>query len=183
VNRADILLTGTGSVGREVLLGLLRRTGSRVALLMPDRTLRPALRRAAALFDRLDLGDHERERVDVLGGDVRLPNLGLPADLRGRLAETLETIVHTAAATADAPAGSGAADPSGTANALLLAERCFMSGRLQRFVHVNGTTEDRMVRAAMNAGLPVTIIGPGVNTMDLLVNAVVRAVEDAARCA
>jgi hypothetical protein len=35
----------------------------------------------------------------------------------------------------------------------------------------------------MNAGLPVTIIGPGVNTMDLVVNAVVRAVEDAARCA
>ena len=125
----------------------------------------------------------ERERVDVLGGDVRLPHLGLPADLRGQLTDTLETIVHTAAATADAPGGSSAADPSGTANALLLAERCFMSGRLQRFVHVSGATEDRMVRAAMNAGLPVTIIGPGINTMDSVVNAVVRAVEDAARCA
>jgi uncharacterized protein YbjT (DUF2867 family) len=40
-----------------------------------------------------------------------------------------------------------------------------------------------MVRAAMNAGLPVTIIGPGINTLDSVVNAVVRAVENAARCA
>ena len=183
MNHPDILLTGTGSVGREVLLARLRRTPSRVALLMPDRTLRPALPRAAALFDRLELGNDERERVDVLGGDVRLPHLGLPADLRGQLTETLETIVHTAGAIADAPAGSSPADRSGTTNALLLAERCFMSGRLQRFVHVSGATEDRMVRAAMNAGLPVTIIGPGINTMDSVVNAVVRAVEDAARCA
>ena len=42
---------------------------------------------------------------------------------------------------------------------------------------------DRMVRAAMNAGLPVTIVGPGIHTMDLLVNAVVRAVSGTARCA
>ena len=183
MNHADILLTGTGRVGREVQLALLRRTASRVALLMPDRSLRPALPRAAALFDRLELGALERARVDVLGGDVRLPHLGLPADLRGQLTETLETNVHTAGAIADAPAGSSPADRSGTTNALLLAERCFMSGRLHRFVHVNGATEDRMVRAAMNAGLPVTIIGPGVNTMALVVNAVVRAVEDSARCA
>ena len=183
MNASDILLTGTGSVGREVLLALLRRTAARVALLMPDRTLRPALPRAAALFDRLELGRDERARVDVLGGDMALPNLGLRADVRGRLTETVETIVHTAGVTAEASNSSRARDRNCTANALLLAERCFMSGRLQRFIHVNGTTEDRMVRAAMNAGLPVTIIGPGINTMDLVVNAVVRAVEDAARCA
>lgn len=179
---ADTLLTGTGGVAREVLLALLRHTPSRVALLMPDRKRRPALPRAAALFDRLGLDASQRARVDVVSGDVALPNLGLQAELRGRLTETLETIVHTAGATADAPIRDGAADP-GTANALLLAERCFMAGRLQRFIHVNGATEDRMVRAAMNAGLPVTIIGPGIDTMDRVATAVVRAVSRDVRCA
>ena len=179
---ADTLLTGTGGVAREVLLGLLRHTPSRVALLMPDRKRRPALPRAAALFDRLALDVNERARVDVLSGDVALPHLGLHADVRGRLTDTLATIVHTAGATEHDHLGDSAADP-GTANALLLAERCFMAGRLQRFVHVNGAKEDRMVRAAMNAGLPVTIIGPGLNRIDLVVRAVVRAVSSDARCA
>jgi len=182
VSAADILLTGTSGIAREVLLGLLRRTPARVALLVPDRIRRPALPRAAALFDRLSLGEDERARVDVLTGDVALPNLGLQADVRGRLAETLETIVHTAGATAGAT-DARESERGGTANALLLAERCFMAGRLQRFIHVNGATEDRMVRAAMNAGLPVTIIGPGVNTIAFVVNAVVRAVSSDARCA
>ena len=179
---ADTLLTGTGGVAREVLMALLRHTPARVALLMPDRRHRPALPRAAALFDRLALDPTERARVDVISGDVALPHLGLHADLRGRLTDTLETIVHTAGATVEGHAPDGAANP-GTANALLLAERCFMAGRLQRFIHVNGAREDRMVRAAMNAGLPVTIIGPGINTMDLVVSAVVRAVSSDARCA
>jgi thioester reductase-like protein len=181
VNKTDTLITGTGGVAREVLLGLLRRTPSCVALLMPDRKRRPALPRAAALFERLALDATERARVDIVSGDVALPHLGLHADVRGRLTDSLETIVHTAGAT-DGLVPDGAADP-GTANALLLAERCFMAGRLQRFIHVNGAREDRMVRAAMNAGLPVTIIGPGVKTMDVVVSAVVRAVSTAARCA
>jgi hypothetical protein len=172
VNTTDTLLTGTSGVAREVLIALLRHTPARVALLMPDRKRRPALPRAEALFDRLALDAAERARVDVVSGDVVLPNLGLQADVRGRLTDTLQTIVHTAGETSD-----------GTANALMLAERCFMAGRLQRFVHVNGAVENRMVRAAMNAGLPVTIIGPGINTMDHVVSAVVRAVGTGARCA
>jgi hypothetical protein len=182
VATADTLLIGTGGVAREVLLGLLRHTPSRVALLMPDRKRRPALPRAAALFDRLALDLNERARIDVLSGDVVLPNLGLDADVRGLLTDTLATIVHAAGATEDGQLRHGAAD-QGTANALLLAERCFMAGRLQRFVHVNGAKEDRMVRAAKNAGLPVTIIGPGLNTIGLVVSAVVRAVSSDARCA
>jgi nucleoside-diphosphate-sugar epimerase len=150
----DILVTGTSGVGRDVVLALLQRTSARVALLTAD--------------DTLDLDAKERARVDLLGGDIAAPNLALRADIHGRLTETLETIVHTGGVTTDV---------------LLLAERCFMAGRLQRFIHVNGATEDRMVRAAMNAGLPVTMIGPGMNTMDHVVTAVVRAVNSAARCA
>ena len=152
--RADVLLTGTDGVGRDVLLALLQRTPARVALLTRDTAL--------------DLAANDRARVDVLGGDISAPNLALHADVRGRLTETLETIVHPSGATADV---------------LMLAERCFMAGRLQRFIHVNGAAEDRMVRAAMNAGLPVTIIGPGINTMDHVVSAVVRAVSSDVRCA
>jgi thioester reductase-like protein len=184
VSRADILLTGTSGVAREVLLGLLRGTPARIALLMPNRAVRPSLPRAAALFERLALDSTERARVDVVSGDVELPNLGIEADVRGRLADTLETIVHTASATTAGSGGPREADRGGTANALLLAERCFMAGRLQRFIHVNGSTEDRMVRAAMNAGLPVTIIDSGVKRTELVVSAVVRAaVGNNARCA
>jgi thioester reductase-like protein len=151
---ADVLLTGTAGIGRDVLLALLRRTPARVALLMRD--------------DALELDPKDLARIDRLGGDIAAPNLALHADVRGRLTDTLETIVH----------------PSGvTADVLLLAERCFMAGRLQRFIHVDGASEDRMVRAAMNAGLPVTIIGPGSNTTDHVVSAVVRAVSSDARCA
>jgi thioester reductase-like protein len=178
---ADILLTGTSSVGREVLLALLRQTPARVALLMPERTRRPALPRAAALFERLSLDGAERTRIDVVTGDLALPNLGLDADVRGRLTETLETIVHTASASSMTDPSARETNRTCTANALLLAERCFMSGRLHRFIHVNGETDDRMVRAAMNAGLPVTIIGPGAGRIDAVVNAVMRAVD--ARCA
>lgn len=184
MNRADILLTGTGGVAREVLLGLLRGTPARIALLMPNRAARPSLPRAAALFERLALDSTERGRVDVVSGDVALPNLGIEAEVRGRLTDTLETIVHTAGAVAAGNGASREGDRAGTANALLLAERCFMAGRLQRFIHVKGSTEDRMVRAAMNAGLPVTIVDAGVKTMDLVVSAVVRAaVGHDARCA
>ena len=40
----NILLTGTGTVGREVLLALLRQTTSRVTVLMRDRGRRPEAR-------------------------------------------------------------------------------------------------------------------------------------------
>jgi len=154
VTGAEILVTGTSGAGRDVLLALLRRTSARVALLTAD--------------DTLDLDARDRARLDLLRGDITAPNLALHADIRGRLTETLETIVH----------------PSGvTTDVLLLAERCFMSGRLQRFIHVNSATEDRMVRAAMNAGLPVTIIGPGISRTDLVVSAVMQAVNSDARCA
>lgn len=151
---ADVLVTGTSGVGRDVLLALLQKTSSRVALLTGD--------------EALELDAKELARLERLRGDITAPDLALKPDVRGRLTETLETIVH----------------PSGvTTDVLLLAERCFMAGRLQRFIHVNSATDDRMVRAAMNAGLPVTIIGAGMNTKDLVVSAVVQAVSNDARCA
>ncbi|HEY3883630.1 MAG TPA: SDR family oxidoreductase, partial [Vicinamibacterales bacterium] len=189
----QMLLTGTGTIGREILAALLRSTDARVAVLMRHRVRRPVAMRAAALFDALGLAREERARVEVLRGDVTLPALGLDGVTQARLAESLEGIVHTAAATslmADR-ALCDAVNRGGTANALMLAERCFSAGHLARFVHVSTALvtggdsrgriredelpvapvhannyewskyeAERIVRAAMHAGLPVTIVRP-----------------------
>ena len=46
-----ILLTGSGTVGRELLLTFLRGTDATVTLLMRDRGRRTAASRAEALFE------------------------------------------------------------------------------------------------------------------------------------
>ena len=189
----SILLTGTGTIGRELLLPLLRGTSNRVAVLMRDRGRRSAAQRADALFGELELTPAERSRVDVVGGDVTRVGLGLDANALARIAESVDLIVHTAAATAltaDRVLCDGV-NRAGTANALMLAERCFSSGRLTRFVHLSTALvaggestavaredelpaapahsnhyewskyeAERIVRAAMHAGLPVTVFRP-----------------------
>jgi long-chain acyl-CoA synthetase len=131
--------------------------------------------------------------VDVLRGDVTRAGLGLDAMTHARLVDSLDLIIHTAAATsltADRVLCDGV-NRMGTANALILAERCYTTGRLTRFMHVStalvaggGSTAiaredelpvapahvnhyewskyeaERIVRAAMKAGLPVTIFRP-----------------------
>jgi long-chain acyl-CoA synthetase len=188
-----ILLTGTGSVGRELLLAFLRRSDARLAVLMRDRGRRSAVRRADALFALLGLTDEERRRVDVLRGDVSVPGLGLDDATLDRLARSLDLIVHTAAATsltADRPLCE-AVNRDGTAHTLSVAERCFTEGRLARFMHLSTALvaggasaavaredelptapvcanhyewskyeAERIVRAAMHAGLPVTVFRP-----------------------
>lgn len=189
----NILLTGTGTVGREVLLALLRRTTSRVAVLMRDRGRRTASQRAEQLFASLGLAPDERARVDVVRGDVTRTGLGLEAGPQARLTECLDLVIHTAAVTsltADSALCDGV-NRAGTANALVFAERCFMRGQLSRFFHLSTALvagggsraivredelaaapahinyyesskyeAERIVRAAMQAGLPVTIFRP-----------------------
>src|SRR5439155_3110466 len=96
---ATVLLTGTGTIGREVLLALLRRTDSRVAVLMRDRGRRPAAQRVDALAAALALTPAERARVDLLRGDITARGFGLDAGVQGRLATSVELFVHTAATT------------------------------------------------------------------------------------
>jgi long-chain acyl-CoA synthetase len=135
----NILLTGTGTVGREVLLALLRQTRSRIAVLMRDRGKRSAAQRAEQLFVSLGLSPEERARVDVVRGDVTQTGLGLGAGPQARLAERLDLIIHTAAVTsltADRALCDGV-NRAGTENALIFAERCFTRGRLSRFMHLS----------------------------------------------
>ena len=95
-----ILLTGTGTIGRELLVPLLRASSNRVAVLMRDRRRRSAQQRADALFRELDLTASERARVEVLQGDVTCAGLGLDAAAQVRIIEDVDLIIHTAAATA-----------------------------------------------------------------------------------
>jgi thioester reductase-like protein len=188
-----VLLTGTGSVGRELLLALLRRTDARLAVLVRDRGRRTAAERAEAVFTRLGLDEAERRRVEVLRGDVTVEGFDLDAATQTRLARSVDVIVHTAATTsltADRPLCESV-NRDGTANALTLAGRCFGEGRLTRFVHLSTALvaggesaaiaredelptapayanhyewskyeAERIVRAAMHAGLPVTVCRP-----------------------
>ena len=188
-----VLLTGVGTVGREVLLGILRRTSRDVLVVVRDRGRRRAPDRATALFDEIGLSADERRRVTVLCGDVTSPGFGLgPAALDGVIGSA-EVIVHTAATTsltADREL-CDRVNRGGTAHALMIAERAFGAGVLTRFVHVStamvaGSLSDgriledelpiapahgnyyesskydaeRIVRAAMGAGLPAAILRP-----------------------
>jgi long-chain acyl-CoA synthetase len=189
----NILLTGTGMIGRELLAALVRDSSHKVFVLMRDRGRRSADQRGARLLDELTLTAEERARVEVLRGDVTASDFGLDSATVNRLARTLNLLIHTAATT------SLTADRflcesvnlTGTANALILAERCFAGGRLRRFVHLSTAfvagggsntlvredelpvtpahvnhyewskyEAERLVRAAMHAGLPMTIFRP-----------------------
>jgi long-chain acyl-CoA synthetase len=134
-----VLLTGTGTVGRELLLAFLRRTRTNVVVLMRDRGRRTAADRAGTLFERLGLTPEEGRRVEVLRGDVVRDHLALDAATQARLVPSVDLIVHTAATTsltADRVLCESV-NRDGTANALTLAERCFSDGRLTRFVHLS----------------------------------------------
>jgi thioester reductase-like protein len=136
-NAQNILLTGTGTIGSELLLSLVRQTPHRLLVLMRDKGRQRADERAARLFKRIGLSEADGARIEVLRGDVTQENLGLDGDTLAHLAETLDVILHTAAVTSLTldRAWCDAVNRGGTANALTLAGHCMASGRLSRFVH------------------------------------------------
>lgn len=188
-----ILLTGTGTIGREILLALIAEPANRVTVLMRDRGRRTADERAQRLFSDLCLSPEEIARVEILRGDLTCGNCGIDRAMQARLIDTLDVIIHTAAATsliADRELCQNV-NLGGTIQALTLAEECFSHGRLKRFVHLSTAfiagsgsagraredelptapkhlnhyewskfEAERIVRAAMHAGLPVTIFRP-----------------------
>jgi thioester reductase-like protein len=139
MSRRSILLTGIGTLGREVVLALMRHSDARLIVLVRDRGRRTATDRATAMFGQLGLTEDERARVEVLRGDVTLPRLGLSETDHARLARDLNVIVHTAAVTsltADRTLCE-AVNCGGTANVLTLALEAYRTGELDRFVHVS----------------------------------------------
>ncbi len=69
-NTQHILLTGTGTIGREILLALLQEAANKVTVLMRDSGRRTAAERAQLLFANLCLSPEQISRVEVLHGDI-----------------------------------------------------------------------------------------------------------------
>jgi long-chain acyl-CoA synthetase len=93
-NDGFIFLTGaTGFVGTQLVQELLRtRPGARLALLIRPRKGQSAQERANAIVPRA-----ERERVEVVSGDVSQPNCGLEPAAYNRLADVTTRVIHSAA--------------------------------------------------------------------------------------
>ena len=134
-----ILLTGTGTIGRELLLAFTRGTAHQIFVLMRGKGKRDAAARANLLFEKLGLTTEETSRIRVLTGDAAEKDFALDGETIAELTGELDFIVHTAAAT------SLTADEflcetvnvGGTKNALHLAESCRKNGRLRRFIHLS----------------------------------------------
>ncbi|MEP7274608.1 MAG: SDR family oxidoreductase, partial [Acidobacteriota bacterium] len=110
----NILLIGvTGFIGKVWLAKVLRdlpNTG-KIFLLIRNQRLTTAERRfekiveESPVFDELhekfgsDLQTFISERVEILGGDITLPGLGLTAETRLRLEDQLDLVVNSAGLT------------------------------------------------------------------------------------
>ena len=153
-----ILLTGTGTIGSELLLALVRGTSHRVCVLFRNKPDRSFQARAVLLFENLGLTIGEISRISVLEGDVAKEGFGLDRETIDKLTNELDFIIHTAATT------SLTADEilcervnlGGTRNALDLAKNCFKNGRLSRLVHLSTVfvVGDDSSTRALEDGLP-----------------------------
>jgi long-chain acyl-CoA synthetase len=134
-----ILLTGTGTIGSELLLALVRGTSHRVYVLFRNKGDRGFCHRASLLFERLGLTTSEIHRISILEGDVTEKDFGLDRETIDNLTNELDFLIHTAATTsltADEILCE-AVNVGGTRNAIDLARNCRKSGKLGRFVHLS----------------------------------------------
>lgn len=97
----SIFVTGsTGYIGSYVVTNLLREHKQRLALLVRAKTVREAHERLwKSLQLHMTFGEFQDllPRVDVYLGDLTDPMLGLSKDEYGRLARSMESVIHVAA--------------------------------------------------------------------------------------
>ncbi|MFO1464246.1 MAG: fatty acyl-CoA reductase [bacterium] len=145
-----ILLTGaSGFVGKVWLAMMLAKfpeLGKCYVLIRPKKTL-SAVERFEELLGRSPafrplhqqwgegLNDFLRDRLEVLEGDVSMPNLGLAPELSRRLHSEVDLIVHCAGLVDFEPdlREAVAANVNGTMHALAFAKSC----RRAAFLHVS----------------------------------------------
>lgn len=99
---SEIFLTGaTGFIGSGLLQHFLEITDARIHLLIRprrDRTPRDRIDRVLAELFPDDAASSHRDRIEVLEGDLTLPDLGLSRTDHQRLTERITHIIHCAAA-------------------------------------------------------------------------------------
>lgn len=97
----SIFVTGsTGYIGSYVVTNLLRDHKPRLALLVRAKSVHEAHQRLwKSLQLHMTFGEFQRHlsRVDVFLGDLTDPMLGLSKDDYGRLARSMESVIHVAA--------------------------------------------------------------------------------------
>ena len=94
-----ILVTGgTGFLGGHILAELLTRGYDVIALARPGKQLSPR-ERIGRLLDWFSLDDSARSRLEVIGGSIDQPNLGLNSKEYAPLLDCVSEIVHCASDT------------------------------------------------------------------------------------
>jgi len=89
---------GAGFLGRHVVAALLGRSAeARVSVLVRPREGRDTKQRVRRALAKVGCHDAELARVEVVEGDLSLPDLGLPQAESDRLADEVGQVIHGAA--------------------------------------------------------------------------------------
>ena len=134
-----VFLTGaTGNVGGRILTEFLSDRNYRVTALVRAPSRAAALQRLAPVLSFWEAAP-PGDRLDVVPGDIERPGLGLDAEARKRLVDSITHIVHCAA---NIKLNLSVAEArqlivEGTRQVLSVAKPAHTSGRLQRFVFVS----------------------------------------------
>jgi len=153
---------GTGLLGINIVKELLENSSARVVLLIRN----PAESKRAKLFNDILAfnggkwtGGFPYNRIEIVEGDVSLPDLGIAPHIRDRLAEAVDIVYHSAAVIklSGGEAEVEAANVRGTEHVLDFAMRCKEIGRLEKVVHVStvavsGNTEGVFYEDELDVG-------------------------------
>lgn len=136
-----IFLTGaTGFIGAQIARRLVDDTAHHVVVLVRGENLDAAVHKLTrAWWDWRALTDAIGERVEVVCGDVRSPQLGLAENTYTQLTRRLTHIIHTAAdLRLDAPLNElRRTNVHGVANVLELARAAHRDHGLTRYAHLS----------------------------------------------
>ncbi len=140
--RCAFVTGGTGLLGINITRELLENTTAKVVLLVRNATKA----KQATLFNDLLAfnggkwpGDFPYHRVEIVEGDITLPDLGIAPDIREQLVTQIDMIYHSAAVIklSGAEEEVNAVNVTGTKNVLDFAMQCKESGPLERMIHVS----------------------------------------------
>ncbi len=154
---------GTGFLGREVLVRLLKKnTYDNIHLLIRSTHKQTARERLDELLDKIvDGGVREKagKVCHAVTGDLTLPGLGLSAIEREKMIHNVGQILHVGASTDfSAPLDqSRLFNVEGTRNVLELAKLCQSNGSLKRFDYIStafvaGTKKGKVTEADLDRG-------------------------------
>lgn len=135
-----VLLTGaTGFLGAQVARYLLEDEKVTVLALVRAENLEAAQRKASRnWWDWPELAGALGSRVEVVCGDIRLPQFGLASDAYVALAQRVTHVIHTAADWRFLPLEElRKTNVEGTRNVLDFARKANEEHKLERFAHVS----------------------------------------------